>query len=84
MQYVSSGSERFDNVYDKQVTTYTFTSANPKVTYFAIYTVTTTYEMLTNYSAETSTQEYQGIATGRIRSEQHEMGGCKLCRRQQK
>ena len=62
MQYVSSGSERFDNVYDKQVTTYTFTSANPKVTYFAIYTVTTTYEMLTNYSAETSTQEYQGIA----------------------
>lgn len=62
LQYVSSGSERFDNVYDKQVTTYTFTSANPKVTYFAIYTVTTTYEMLTNYSAETSTQEYQGIA----------------------
>lgn len=62
LQYVSSGSERFDNVYDKQVTTYTFTSANPKVTYFAIFTVTTTYEMLTNYSAETSKQEYKGVA----------------------
>ena len=62
LQYVSSGSERFDNVYDKQVTTYTFTSANPKVTFFAIYTATTTYEMVTNYSSETATLEYQGRA----------------------
>ncbi len=71
-QYVYSG-EHFDNVYDKYfdkntnvydeyLNKHTFSTANPQSTIFNIYVATTAYEMSTNYSPETATQEYSAVA----------------------
>ena len=60
-QYVYSG-EHFDNVYDEYLNKHTFSTANPQSTIFNIYVATTAYEMSTNYSPETATQEYSAVA----------------------
>lgn len=60
-QYVYS-SEHFDNVYDEYLNKHTFSTANPQSTIFNIYVATTAYEMSTNYSPETATQEYSAVA----------------------